>query len=141
MIPQLTDLMLYKNENVLTRYRQTYPHSKMHADEAFIELMKFIWLCCLHKYETALNPARTALQFTCVIHEEMKEIDDMWHTFLLFTRDYHEFCKSKLGGHFFHHDPIVSSLVSDNYAIELERYLEYIHEKLGVKTVIKWFSY
>ena len=34
----------------------------------------------------------------------MKEIDDMWHTFLLFTKDYADFCEKYIGK-YFHHSP------------------------------------
>lgn len=32
------------------------------------------------------------------------QVDNLWHTFLLFTRDYDTFCK-ELFGHFIHHEP------------------------------------
>lgn len=44
----------------------------------------------------ALNPS---------IHYGMTgKVDDMWHTFILFTRDYARFCK-EIAGTFLHHDP------------------------------------
>lgn len=89
------------------------------------------------------QPDNVALHFSCAIHPEMKEIDNMWHTFLLFTQDYHVFCQRYLNGYFFHHQPIESSEIkisTRQYKKELEKYLSYIYENLGEETVLAWFE-
>lgn len=35
-------------------------------------------------------------------------VDEAWHTFILFTKDYHKFCK-KVFGSYFHHTPSISN--------------------------------
>ncbi|MFC3909139.1 hypothetical protein ACFORL_08630 [Legionella dresdenensis] len=115
----------------------------MQAEDALAELMKFVWLCFKHKFEINNNPDNKSLNFSCVMHSEMVDIDNMWHTFLLFTRDYHDFCNEYLNGNFFHHDPITDtndSRFDENYEQELTLYLSYIYDSLGEDTLIKWFG-
>lgn len=142
MYLNLTDLIHYKNEKIIYRYNRDYPHAKMPAEIALKELMKFIWLCHKHKTDLEKSPHNNELNFSCVIHAEMNDIDNMWHTFLLFTRDYHEFCRVYLQGNFFHHDPLTEidpSFSEENYQLELNRYLSYIFENLGEETLKNWF--
>ena len=35
-------------------------------------------------------------------------VDEAWHTFILFTKDYHKFC-NKVFGSYFHHSPSISN--------------------------------
>ena len=141
MLPNLDDLLKYKNENILLRYQKDYPHAKMPAHEALSELLKYIWLCCKHALDFKHSPDQEALQFSCIMHEEMIEIDYMWHTFLLFTRDYLSFCQTYLSGDFFHHQPKVDKKsVDENNIYELQRYLAYIYDQLGEDTLTKWFK-
>lgn len=73
----------------------------------------------------------------------MCDIDNMWHTFLLFTKDYHEFCSNYLGGVFFHHEPIVDmndNHLDERYEQELTLYLSYIYDNLGEDTLMRWFE-
>ncbi len=132
------------NPAVISRYYRDYPNAKMKGEEALEELMKFIWLCLKHKQDITLHPESKLLNFSCVIHSEMDDIDNMWHSFLIFTKDYHAFCDNYLRGHFFHHEPIVetdsSSLNDKRYEEELTLYLNYIYENLGENTLIKWFN-
>lgn len=135
------EILKYKNQKVITRYQTDFPGSKLKADEAFSELMKYIYLCHIHAKEQETFPENESLQFRCVIHSEMSDLDNMWHTFLIFTRDYEEFCRDYLGG-FFHHEPLSDehNLSNDNYELDLTRYLSFICDNLGEETLIKWFT-
>lgn len=142
MTPELTHLMQFKNDRIVARYQKDYPQSKMPPEESWMELMKFIWLCHKHRADKKRVPEDKTLQFSCVIHAEMKDIDNMWHTFLIFTRDYHQFCLDCLGGIFFHHEPLEEGeqMDHDQYEEELTCYLSYIYDNLGRDTVLKWFG-
>lgn len=141
MKKNLYEILNYKNNKVISRYQIDFPGSKLKPEEAFIELMKYILLCHIHAKDKASSPENESLQFSCVMHSEMSDIDNMWHTFLLFTKDYQEFCQNYLGS-FFHHEPLSdeNSLLNDNYEMELVRYLSYISDKFGEETLIKWFD-
>lgn len=140
---KLKSLLNFKHQGVLTRYEKEYPDSLMSAEETLAELMKYFWLCHKHAVDKKRFPRKRVLDFRCAMHTEMIEIDNMWHTFLLFTRDYHAFCRDYLGGIFFHHDPIPIDqpvLSEKKYEKELHRYLSYIEDNLGIDTLSKWFK-
>ena len=138
----LNQLIQFKKDKIITRYHKDYPHSKMYPEESWVELMKFVWLCHKHQADKQSRPEDKALQFNCVIHAEMSDIDNMWHTFLLFTRDYQQFCLDFLDGVFFHHEPLEEKvqIIPELYEKELTNYLSYIYDNLGEETIIKWFS-
>ncbi|WP_115707220.1 hypothetical protein [Legionella sainthelensi] len=142
-LPNLNKLMRYKNDKIISRYSKDYPNAKMHAEEALKELMKFVWLCHKYRVDKKTHANDNSLNFSCVIHSEMSDIDNMWHTFLLFTRDYHDFCNHYLDGVFFHHEPLIDSnknVFDKNDEEELTLYLSYIYDNLGESTLIKWFN-
>lgn len=136
------NLMTYKHEMVISRYRNEYPNASMSAEETFTELMKYFWLCQKHASDKKHLPEDDSLNFKCAIHVEMEEIDNMWHTFLLFTRDYLAFCNKFFAGEFIHHDPLSEkiNISKEAYESELQRYLTYIYENLGEETLMKWFK-
>lgn len=141
MQKNINDILVYKNQKVISRYKTDFPGSKLQPEEAFSELMKYIYLCHIHAINKTLHPENESLQFSCVMHTEMSDIDNMWHTFLIFTKDYQEFCQNYLGS-FFHHEPLSdeNDVLNDNYEIELTRYLSFIHDNLGEETLITWFE-
>lgn len=137
----LSTVLSYKNPSVLARYRRDFPKNAMPADEAFSELIKFLWLIYRHEQDKQQSPHDDALHFICMMHEEMRELDDMWHTFLLFTQDYQQFCLNHFG-YFIHHHPFDENdkvAIDQRYELELTRYLHYINDHLGDETLKKWF--
>lgn len=144
MIIKLNKLLKYKNTKIIERYDSQFPNSTLSGRDALNEFMKYVWLCHKHEYDKTESPTDQALQFQCTIHTEMEEIDNMWHTFLLFTKDYQSFCNQYLNGSFFHHDPLprkTKKISPKRYELELEKYLSYIYENLGEETVVKWFKF
>lgn len=142
--PSLGDLLNYKNENVLHRFEKDYKNTRLDSQSAFKELMRFLWLAEKHYCERKQFPEYEQLQFKCYILEEMVEIDYMWHTFLLFTKDYAEFCQTYFGK-FIHHHPV--SLASDEETVnesDLTKnnrlFLNYIYDELGESTFRTWFN-
>lgn len=137
----LNQVLTYTHPNVLARYRKDFPNNTMPADETLCELIKFLWLIHKHEQDKKQSPHDEALHFTCMMHEEMRELDDMWHTFLLFTQDYQQFCLNHFG-YFIHHHPFDEKdkvAINQHYELELNRYLCYIHDQLGDETLQKWF--
>lgn len=83
----------YTNSAVVQRYcKETNIDSKV-ADEHFTALKNFLLLCS--KTNKPCFPS--------------KELDEIWHTFILFTRDYYTFCLDGLGK-FIHHIPFNSEV-------------------------------
>jgi hypothetical protein len=140
---ELNKLLAYRSERVTSRFLQDYPNSHLTPGAALTELMKYMWLCLKHYEDQTNYPENKSLHFACTMHPEMKAIDDMWHTFLLFTQDYQEFCRDYLAGNFFHHVPLSTTekkISKARYKLELSRYLSYIHDHLGEETLIQWFK-
>jgi hypothetical protein len=85
-------VMAYPLPHVIARYARDYNLPYDVAERHVLELRRFFILC-------ALNPG---------VHYGMKgQIDNVWHTFLLFTTEYHKFCNS-VAGKFIHHYPDTS---------------------------------
>jgi hypothetical protein len=140
MLPNLNHLLEYKNISILQRYSKDYPNNKLSAEEALSELLKYFWLCQKHSGDKKISSADN-LDFICAIHPEMREIDEMWHTFLLFTKEYQQFGE-KYFGCFLHHIPNTEDDKPklDDFEIKLERYLSYVYDNLGEATLKKWFA-
>lgn len=141
MAVQLGQLFEYKNNHVIRRYERDYPHNKLSGEDSFNELMKFFWVIQQHKNAKKKYPENKKLDFICSIYPEMSEMDDMWHTFLLFTKDYMFFCKYYFGEYIHHapntdEEPINEELFKDN----LTNYLSFAYDVLGEGTIINWFK-
>ena len=63
------------------------------AAETLVELKRWFTLCALHPEKTYATGG---------------QVDEMWHTFILFTKDYARFCHD-ITGAFIHHVPEVAS--------------------------------
>lgn len=77
------------------------------------------------------------------ITPELFIIDQMWHTFLLFTHDYHEFCIGNVG-RYLHHQPSVSNKTietpedEDKYLNNLKEMYAIIYDTYGEETLVRW---
>lgn len=143
LLPKLSHLQQYRQNEVLKRYAKDYPHNHLPPESAWQELMKYFWLCQKHKLEKEQFPDSKQLDFVCSMHREMHELDDMWHSFLLYTKDYHAFC-SQYFGQFIHHVPSAedkkNKIGIDDFEAKLRAYLNYINQHLGAETLRIWFS-
>jgi len=141
MLPGLPALYEYKNIHVLERYAKDYPDNVLTPEKAFKELMNFFWLSLKHEADKLNYPQNNELDFICGIHSEMKEVDDMWHTFLLFTKDYISFCKTYLG-RYFHHSPNTGKeqLTENEFRLDFTRFLSYVYDNLGEESLKTWFG-
>ncbi len=91
--------LAYHNEQVLGRYARKMNLSQAQAYEHWIELMRFLAIC-------AATPR------PCT---PSNKLDQLWHEFILFTKDYAVFCQEILGV-YVHHIP--------SNCPEVERYRE-----------------
>lgn len=141
ILPKLSHLHRYRQNDVISRYAKEYPNNHLSPELAWHELMKYFWLCQKHKLEKEQAPESTELTFICSMHREMRELDDMWHIFLLYTKDYHAFCKHYFG-QFIHHVPTPEGEITplDDFESMLRAYLNYIDTHLGEETLRIWFS-
>lgn len=137
----LSEVLKYQNKNIIRRYEIDYPYNKLNGDNAFNELMKFFWVAQQHRHAKKIHPENIELNFICAIYPEMSDIDDMWHTFLLFTKDYMSFCKNYFD-EYIHHVPNTEeeSINENQFKEDLTKYLSFIYDVLGEETLINWFE-
>ena len=138
----LEEVLAYANDEVVLRFHDNYDVTISEARDIFTEMKKFLWLSGTHLGEKRI--------FT---HEPLFIIDEMWHTFILFTKDYHAFCMQYFG--FFIHHHIVPRAEKRQAIQELEEdrekaseklkpllteYYTLIYETLGKDTLVKWMK-
>ena len=130
----LADVLAYHHPGVIRRYAKDYGASPEEATELFDEALKWLYLC----YRSATDlPEGTG----CTLGQDIAKIDDMWHTFLLFTRDYAVFCQHYFGV-FLHHLPTDDEerQVVDEDALRqrVEQQYALIYDVLGEETLTAW---
>ena len=81
--------MEFPLNDVITRYARNTQLSYQDAERHVFELRRFLVLCATNE-----GPG----------YGMRGQIDEAWHTFLMFTREYAEFCDA-IGGRFIHHQP------------------------------------
>lgn len=85
----LEKVMAYQNEDVVGRIKKEIPTTPENAKEIFDDVKRFLWLAAKRGDITSIpTPV----------------IDKGWHEFLMFTKDYAEFCEAYFGT-FIHHEP------------------------------------
>ncbi len=113
------------------------------ASEIFKEMIKLLML--MHEYKDH------EYVFT---HEPLWIIDEMWHTFLMYTLEYKNFCLNHFG-RVIEHQPtpraIKLDIIQKLYAKEeattekvsnaVRRLYELIYDFLGEETLVKWIKY
>ena len=84
----VSEVMAYQHDRLLQRYSMDYGVSAEEANRRFKAFKEFMIVCAVKPgYKVTSDP-----------------IDQMWHTFLLFTKDYKNFCEENLGM-FINHEP------------------------------------
>ena len=140
MKTSLNEMLTYQNKHIIKRYQKDYGNNTLSADAALQEVIKYLWISEKHRHDKQSNPNDPSLDFECAIHFEMKEIDDMWHTFILFTQEYADFCQQYFD-HFMHHAPNVSETkpTQKKFTKPFKNYLSYVYDHLGENTLRTWF--
>lgn len=134
----LPEILKYTNDDILKRYEIDYSCNQLSAKDALRELIKFLWLTQKHEADLSASPHDEQLRFMSGIPEE---IDDMWHTFILFTKEYLDFCTESFGK-FIHHAPTAATermLINKSQA-DFAKYLNYVQKNLGEETTAIWFK-
>jgi hypothetical protein len=97
--------------HVISRYSRDSELSYEDAERHFFELRRFLALC-------AMNDGSDA----GATYGMRGQIDEAWHTFLMFTRDYSEFCRV-VAGRFLHHQPDLDAESRSNTGAGYQRFL------------------
>lgn len=135
---QLQRILAYTNENVISRFTDQFAVNETEAEDIFTETKKFLFLL---------------QQPGIFIPDELLMLDEMWHNFILFTKDYDAFCQHFFGK-YLHHLPASRQEKAANKKLEtenpaqlqqaFEQKLSYlvsqVFDYLGADTVVKWFQ-
>lgn len=143
----LKEAVAYRNDEVVERFIGNYDLSREDAEQIFLETKKWVWLLACATQDRRMGQRVPRL----VIDNYLIFIDEMWHNFILFTKDYQEFCDENFG-FFIHHNPtpqnIKEALRKDlNSDQGLDRILNirkeqysYIYDRLGGETLELWYG-
>jgi hypothetical protein len=145
----LNDVLAYRNERVINSFTDKLDVSRDEAERIFLETLRWLW------YVATTTPSKENPE-AHGMDSPMFIIDEMWHVFILVTRDYAAFC-DEMFGRFIHHDPGSAGAVAygANYAVAdgadyVERTLEQtttrkrakytdIYERLGEAVFLTWY--
>jgi hypothetical protein len=142
----LEEVLAYQNDEVVHRFCNDNGIAHADADEIFLETKRWLWLCA-----SEMASAADGIGERIPLLSEARVIDLMWHTFLLFTRDYATFCQ-KYFGFFVHHHPRMrgekeawqkriaedrDGAVAERRKM-LRRAYELVCDRLGQPTLKKW---
>jgi len=143
--PSLEDVLAYSNRDVVYRFKKAYSLSWEEAEDIFEQVKKWLWL--------ANHRRRSGIDKGLSIDLSLVVIDEMWHNFVLFTKEYTQFCMQYFG-YYLHHGPATEAEEREHRErLEtLERadrvrvvkdakrpQYEYIYDHLGEETFVKWY--
>lgn len=143
--PSLAEVLNYENGDVVYRFVKTYGVSQEESEDLFMQVKKWLWL--------ANERHCDKLDGGLSIDHPIVVIDEMWHNFVLFTKDYTTFCKDYFG-YYLHHAPateieetefknnLKKVTKSERYKYRMDQkrpQYEYIYDKLGKETFLKWY--
>ena len=134
---QLENMLQYSNDDIISRFRDMFDVDDDEAQDLFIEIRKFLFICQLKGI---------------FIPDDLLILDEMWHNFILFTKEYHFFCDTYFG-RYFHHLPASKKEKEDHkikseanpdatmseYLERMEHLMSTTFDYLGEETVTKWF--
>lgn len=137
--------LAYENDEVVKKFQVSYDLPTRQANELFVEAKRWVWLIARGMY---LGFRRKDFFVT----HHLAAMDEMWHTFVLYTSEYHRFCERYLKT-FVHHVPTTRAekerLLSlgkrrpDALAREQDRrwrrLIGVIRSELGDETIHRWY--
>jgi hypothetical protein len=137
----LDEVLSYRNEDVIYALLDKFDITYEESEDLIKECYKWLWLCA-----KAQNEGFGMLH----INTDLRMLDQAWHTFVLFTKEYDQFCNNYFGK-FIHHKPTthvekiryVELLNEETYRndakAKVEKFHEYVLDNLGKDTLYKWF--
>lgn len=120
----INNIMNYQMPEVLKRCQKDFNYTDQDIIILEQEFKRFLILCIIKE-----NVDKG-------IHMYSSDVDNLWHSFILFTKEYGEFC-STYAGQFIHHSPLVNDQFSleqikqssDDFRLFLENYKQTFDEE------------
>ena len=144
-ICSLEEALAYRNDQILHKFQERWNVSFEEAAELFEETKKWLWL----QVAARLRPDAPPLAMTV----SLAIVDEMLHTFILFTREYIQYCDENYGV-YLHHTPMTKkekdaklawfkSAPEQMLAHEAEflsGMYSFTYDLLGEETVRRWYA-
>lgn len=148
-LKSLDAVLAYQNPRLVQYISKSKNISPDDVTNQLKDLYRWLWLTA--KKEESNSPIEKAPSELMIGHE-LLFIDEMWHAFLLFTRDYQKFCSEYLGG-VIHHDPMDEEVkesfrnlcetnpiaAREQRKKEIRPQLEFIQKHLGDEVLQRWY--
>lgn len=129
--PTLEKILAYHNPDILERFSKKTGVTPSESQEIFRETLKMLWIMALRRKEGHSK---------FLVFNQMAVLDESWHNFVLFTKEYSDFCNEHFG-HYLHHAPTTSKEREiPILEADVEHQCRYIVEKLGEDTLVRWFK-
>ena len=130
-------------ELIIEGFMERYDVSYDEAQDIFNETKKWLWLASEHN----------DLESPLFIDQPLLIIDEMWHTFILHTKLYYQFCVSHFK-RFIHHQPtplkdkerLSQKMLSEptkavaEHKEKVRKQYSTIYDRLGPETLVKWYD-
>ena len=106
------------------------------AEDLFLETKRWLWLVatCEAEAETPSDAPRL------YVTPALAMLDEMWHTFILCTRQYMTYCNSCFGTYIHHESPLRNHESESEARDRLRWQMGYVYDKLGADVLSKWYS-
>jgi hypothetical protein len=145
----LPEVLAYEAPEIVLRFAREKNLSRQESENLFNECKRWLWACARCEEDSAEGLAAPA---QLLISPELETIDEMWHCFLMFTREYFGFCEKYLG-RIIHHVPLTSTQIEQFDAIratdperalrlrreEVRPQLGYLYDLLGPEVLSRWY--
>ncbi|MFT5234867.1 MAG: hypothetical protein ACI8SK_000512 [Shewanella sp.] len=143
---KIEDVLAYQNKDVTDRFIKLYGVEEVEAVEIFEDVKRWLWMASEARDQVENKPV--------VIERSLVVLDEMWHNFMLFTRDYGQFCNDFFGG-YIHHSPMTADGIATveseldglslserkTASIEKKRWqYEFIYDQLGEQVFMRWYK-
>jgi hypothetical protein len=149
--PTLDEVLAYQNEEIVWTFSKTFGIPLEESHDIFDEVKRMMWLTNEMEHEGLHERGQRFF-----IDHSLLVLDEMWHTFILFTKPYADFCMNFFG-RFIHHFPTTMSdekrearrtelrsmgrdeAISHVMAEKRWQYT-YVYKKLGEQCFLKWYK-
>ena len=143
MVKTLESVMEYKSKHVLKRFLKMHDLPRHKAELIFEDTKRYLWLNAKIAEKRALGKDVPDVY----ISKSMVIIDEMWHTFILNTREYIAFCEKHFG-EFVHHPPDCPKYFNNlkklgeekTNEILLEEMIALVFDHFGEEVSMRWFN-
>jgi len=132
--PSLSEVLEYKNQHIIDGLISALDIDAAIAEQLFTDGLMWLWYCNNHASEGYRE-----------INDPILILDEVWHTFLLYTPYYTQFCLSYFGT-YLHHMPSLNQSEEANAESSREQYLkrqkkqlETVYDLLGKAVFIRWY--